>query len=303
MKTKGILLVLSTAIISGFAIFIGKFGVSVINPYIFTGLKNITVAIFVCCLLLIMKDWRLLKGLSKKYWIFLFLIGLIGGSIPFLLFFKGLSLTTGVQGAFIHKTMFIYVAVLAIIFLKEKINKRFLFGALFLLLGNAFLLKVIPYSIGKGDLLILIGTMLWAVESIISKHALKELPSRIVIWGRMFFGSIFILIFLGFTGQLNLIMNLGVVQIGWVTVTSIILLGYVMTWYAGLKYIPVSLAASILLLGSPITTLLSFVQTGIISWRQILGSGLILGGIIIILGFGYIWKIIQKIKKKIYVRA
>jgi len=295
MKTKGLLLVLLTAIISGFAIFISKFGVSIINPYIFTGLKNVAVAILVCCLLLLMKDWRLLKGLSKKYWALLFLIGLVGGSIPFLLFFKGLSLTTGAQGAFIHKTIFIYVAVLAIIFLKEKINKKFLFGALLLLLGNAFLLKFIPHSLGKGDLLILLATLFWAIENIISKYTLKKLPSRIVIWGRMFFGSIFILIFLGFTGQLNLIMSLSIVQVSWVMITAVILLGYVMTWYTGLKYIPVSLAAPILLLGSPITTLLSFIQTGLISQNQIFGILSILIGIIIIWRFSAIKKPCQEL--------
>ena len=44
-KNKGFLLVLATAFISGLSIFINKFGVSVINPYIFTGLKNIIIAL------------------------------------------------------------------------------------------------------------------------------------------------------------------------------------------------------------------------------------------------------------------
>ena len=285
MKTKGLLLVFSTAIISGFAIFINQFGVSVINPYIFTGLKNVTVAVLVCCLLVMMKDWRLLKGLSKKYWGLLLVIGLVGGSIPFLLFFKGLSSTAGVQGAFIHKTMFIYVAVLAALFLKEKISKKLLFGGLLLLLGNAFLFKFIPYSLGRGDLLILLATLFWAAENVVSKYTLRELPSRIVIWGRMFFGSIFILVFLAVTGQLSPIADLNASQIGWVLITGIILLGYVITWYSGLKYVPVSVAALILLLGAPITTLLSFVYTGIISLNQVLGIGLAFGGIIIIFGY------------------
>lgn len=285
MKTKGLLLVLSTAVISGFAIFVNQFGVSVINPYIFTGLKNIAVAVLICCLLIAMKDWRLLKGLSRKYWGLLLTIGLVGGSIPFLLFFKGLTLTTGAQGAFIHKTMFIYVAVLAALFLKEKISKKLLFGGLLLLLGNAFLLKFIPHSLGKGDLLILLAVLFWAVENIISKYTLKELPSRIVIWGRMFFGSIFILIFLTITGQIHLVGGLNINQIAWVAITSIILLGYVTTWYGGLKYIPVSVATPILLLGAPITTLLSFIYTGIISWSQVLGIGLALGGVVVIFGY------------------
>jgi len=297
---KGILLAFLTAIISGFSIFINQYGVLIINPYVFTGLKNIVVAVLICGLLLIVKDWRLLKNLSKKYWLLLIAIGLIGGSVPFLLFFKGLSLTTSAQGSFIHKTMFIYVMIFAMLFLKEKISKKLLFGGLILLLGNAFLLKFIPHSLGKGDLFVLIATLFWAVENIISKHTLKELPSRIVIWGRMFFGSIFILIFLALTHQINLITTLSANQISWVLITGIILFGYVMTWYSGLKYIPVSLAATILLSGAPITTLLTFIDRGAISLKEIFGIGLSLVGISLILGLKYI---AERLRRIIYVRT
>ncbi|MBU2635458.1 EamA family transporter, partial [Patescibacteria group bacterium] len=112
---KGYLLVFLTAIISGFSIFINRFGVSIINPYIFTFLKNASVAVFLLSILLLFKDWKVLKKIKKKQWVLLILIGLIGGSIPFLLFFKGLSITTAANGAFLHKTMFIYVALLAFV--------------------------------------------------------------------------------------------------------------------------------------------------------------------------------------------
>ena len=45
-------------------------------------------------------------------------------------------------------------------------------------------------------------------------------------------------------------------QWGWVLFTAALLLGYVLTWYVGLKQVPVTVATCILLLGSPITTLL-----------------------------------------------
>jgi len=258
-KNKGILLILGTAFISGTVVFISKFGVSIINPYIFAGLKNIIVALLVISWLLMLKDWKVLKSLKKIQWLFLMGVGLIGGSIPFLLYFKGLSITTPIQAAFIHKTMFIYVAVLAVIFLKEKISKGFLIGGLLLLIGNILLLRIIPHQFGLGDLLIFLATLFWAGESILSKHLLKELPSRIVIWGRMFFGSIFIFIFWVSTGQAHLALSLNLEQLGWVIITSIFLFGYVVTWYTGLKYIKVSTAATILLLASPITILLSLI--------------------------------------------
>jgi drug/metabolite transporter (DMT)-like permease len=279
MEKKGLVLVLGTALISGFAIFLNKFGVSVINPYIFTGLKNIIVAVLVVSWLLMMKDWRILWNLGRKKWLMLVLVGLIGGSIPFLLFFKGLSMTGGAQAAYIHKTMFVYVAVLASIFLKEKIDKRFVAGGLLLLFGNFFVLNLIPHQPGWGDLLVLIATIFWASENVLSKHLLRELPSRIIIWGRMFFGSTLIVLFWILTGQAHLVTSLSLEQIGWVLITSILLFGYVATWYSGLRYIKVSTAAAVLTLASPITTLLSFSFLGLsITFQQWLGIFLIVIG-------------------------
>ena len=282
MNKKGLLLVLTTAIISGFSIFVSKYGVSVINPYIFTFLKNVSVALILSAFILAFKNLKIFSKLTPKQWLLLLIIGLIGGSIPFLLFFKGLTLTTAAQGSFIQKTMFIYIIILASLFLKEKINKNFLIGVLLLLFGSFIALKALPISFGSGDLLILLATILWAIENVISKYALKNLEGITVAWGRMFFGSIFILIFLGSTHQINIISTLNYHQIGWVIATSLLLFGYVTTWYSGLKYIPVSVASSILLLGSPVTTLLSLVATGKINLKELMSGIIILAGLVLI---------------------
>lgn len=300
---KGYLLVISTAIISGLSIFINKFGVSVINPYIFTYLKNLTVAFLLTGLILAFKDWKAFKKLTRKQWFLLITIGLIGGGIPFLLFFKGLSLSNPAQASFLHKTMFVYVAVLAALFLKEKIDKRFILGGLILLLGNLILLKKFPIEINQGDLLILLATLLWAAENTISKFLLKDLAGRIVAWGRMFFGSLFIFLFLLGTSQVTPITSLNLKQISWVFVTAILLFGYVITWYSGLKFVPVSKATAILLLGSPITTLLSLIFEKIITFQELLSGILIILGIIIVIGFKEILKLLKEIKRIIYVRT
>jgi len=300
---KGYFLVFLTALISGFTIFINKFGVTAVNPNIYTFLRVLTVAIFLTGLLFFLKDWRTLKNLTKKQWLLLITIGLVGGSIPFLLFFRGLSLTNAAQGSFVHKTMFIWVVFLAALFLKEKIDKKFLVGGLFLLLGSLILLKKLPYSLNQGDLLVFLATLFWAAENTISKYVLRDLEGRIVAWARMFFGALFILIFLLATNQLPLISGLTLRQINWVLITAVILFGYVMTWYSGLKFIPVSQATVILLLGSPITTLLSFIQTRQINLQDLLASFLTILGIVLVLGLRETWHLAKEIKKLIYVRA
>lgn len=296
MNKKGLLLVFSTAIISGVSIFVNKYSVSVINPYIFTFLKNVLVALMLSSLILLIKDWKSLKELAKKQWLLLLIIGLVGGSAPFLLFFKGLTLTSAAQGSFIHKTMFVYVAILAAVFLKEKIGKEFLIGALLLLLGSLLSLKALPTSFGRGDVLILTATFLWAIENLISKYALKDLSGSTVAWARMFFGSIFILIYLAALGQLGPVTSLNIRQISWMLLTSALLFGYVITWYSGLKYIPVSAATAILIFGSPITTSLSLISGGAVSAKELASAGLILTGLTVIFAAE---RIIKKTKQRL----
>ena len=272
---------LCTAIISGVSIFLNAFGVQGINPYVFTGFKNVIVAVFLFSIILLFKNFKQLKNLTFKDWKQLVLIGLIGGSIPFLLFFKGLQLSTGSQGSFIHKTLFIWVSILGVIFLKEKLSKKVLIPALVLLFGNFLLLNLNSFSFNFGNLLILIATLFWGVEIIIAKKVLKKLNSNIVAFGRMFFGSVFILIFLLFTGQVSLVGSLGFSQVMWVLITSVFLFGYVFTWYKAIKFTKVSVATSVLLVGSVITTLLSFVFLDkMISLSQLFGLVFLVVGVV-----------------------
>ena len=185
-------------------------------------------------------------------------IGFVGGSIPFLLFFRGLQLTSSAMGSLMHKTMFVYVGIFAVLFLKEKLSKKIIIPALLLLIGNLILLKINTFSFNYGDLLILIAALFWAAENTLSKHVLKELSGNTVAFGRMFFGSLFILIYLIAAKEISLMKTMGIEQMTWIIITSLILLGYVLAWYNGLKHVNVTLATSILLLGSPITTLLNY---------------------------------------------
>ena len=289
MEKRGLVFVLGTAIISGFSIFVNKFGVSETNPYLFTGLKNCIVAVFLFSIIILLKEYKSVQELTKKQWSQLILIGFVGGSIPFLLFFKGLQLTTAVRGGFIQKSLFIFVAVLATFFLKEKLNKSILAGAVLLLIGNALVLNFISPGFSIGDVLIVIAVLFWAVEIVISKHVLKELSSNIVAFGRMFFGSLFIIIFLLITNQLSLVSQITTTQLSWILITSLFLLLYVFTFYTGLKYIQATVATSVLLLGQIITLALSYIFLHQqITFVQALGMLALVMGTIFIIGISNI---------------
>jgi len=280
-EKRGLMLVFFTALISGFSIFVNKFGVEGINPYVFTFAKNACVGVFLAAVLLLFKESDRVKALSRTQWMKLGAIGLIGGAVPFLLFFKGLTITSAGMAAFLHKTMFIYAAIFAAVFLKEKISKWIATGGLLLLSGNFLLLKMNALSFNIGDAMILSATVLWAGEIILSKHLLKEIDGTVVAAGRMMFGSLFILGFLGLTGNIGGLFMLSGAQWSWVMVTSIFLLLYVFTFYNGLKLVKASTATSVLLLGSVITTMLSFGFLGTaLSIGQGIGMLLVLAGVI-----------------------
>jgi drug/metabolite transporter (DMT)-like permease len=292
---KALLFVFFTALVSGFSIFINSFGVKGFDSSVFTFSKNIIVALFLFSIILSLKQFNELKKLNKKQWLQLVSIGFIGGSIPFLLFFKGLQLTTGTTSAFIHKTIFIYITIFALLFLKEKLTKGLFLGAIMLLLGNYFMLRP-DFNFSIGHILILIATIFWAAENTLAKYVLKELSGTIVAFGRMFFGSLFILTFLVFTHKLSLILLMSIRQYLWILVTAIFLLLYVFSYYNGLKHIKVTTAACILTLGSPITTMLNWAYNGIpISLNQSLGMLLIIAGIVSVIWFTHLTSFLTNI--------
>ena len=258
---KGLILIVLTAIISGVSIFINSFAVKMGDSSVFTFSKNAVVAFFLFCIIMAYGRLSQLRSLSRKQWLSLSLIGFVGGSIPFLLFFRGLQLTTGSTSAFLHKTLFLYAAIFALIFLKERLTKGLFIGAVLLLIGN-YLLLLPDFTFSYGHVLVIIAVLFWAAENTYSKHILREVPGTIVAFGRMFFGSLFILVFLFATGKGPLLLDITLPQLSWILLTSLLLLLYVLTFYNGLESVKVSTAACILSLGSPITTLLSWIFLG-----------------------------------------
>jgi len=241
-------LVFLTALISGLSIWLNKFGVEGINPYFFTTMKNVLVALILSMIVLRNRKVKR-KDLPR-----LALVGLVGGSVPFLLFFKGLQLTSAVSASFIHKMMFVPVGILSYLFLKEGMEKRNIISMILLTIGLVLYTRIDFFAWNTGDLLVLGATILWGAEIVLSKRLMEDLDGSVVAWGRMFFGSLFLLVFLFGTGNFE---SVGTMEWGWIGVTSLLLFGYVSTFYNGMKKIRAAEASSILLFGVVVTSLLS----------------------------------------------
>jgi len=253
---KGIKLSLITAMFSGVAVFFNKLVVGAVgDALVFTTLKNLGVGVVMGGILLRKKiEWRQIK---RQDWGRLIAIGVIGGSLPFYLFFKGLMLANSAQAALIHKSLVLWVAMWAVPMLKEKVSLKQWGGLGLVLLSNLVIGGLGKWQWGMGEMMILGATMLWAVENIIAKQVLRKVEAEVVMGARMILGSILLLIAISLSGKMGLIKSLSLGQWGLMLMTMGLLSGYMMSWYRALKVAPVTLVAIILSLGSVITNVLS----------------------------------------------
>ena len=259
----GILLVLLTVLISGVSNFVNFYAVQGTNSDAFIAVRNAVVAVMLLPIALVAVR-GLPKGLMRKDWLKLGVIGLIGGAIPFLLFFRGLQIA-GTAGAatatFGYRTLFLMAAVLGVVFLGERVSRRLALAAGLLLAGNALLLSLTAPIWTDGSAYVLAATALWAGEYTLSKHTLRNVPSGTVALARMGFGGAFLLGYVALTGQLGSVAALTGVQWEWVLLSAVLLAGFVTTWYAGLKTVDVSMASAMLVLAFPITWALGFLAS------------------------------------------
>ena len=253
---KGILFALATATISGFSIFLSKIFIADMDPVVYTVLKNGLVALILTGIIVSPRLRTKFSKFSKSDWIKLISIGVIGGSIPFALFFTGLKITESANAAIIHKTLFIWVAAFAVPFLKEKINVYQAIGYL-LVLFAAIGASGIGFTGDRGEQMIFVATILWAVENVIAKITLQTIPSEIVAWARMTFGSVVLIGIVAFQGNLISLVSIQPSQFLAIGIATALLTGYVLTWYKALSYAPATIVSSILVLSVPITTILS----------------------------------------------
>ena len=252
------ILALAAAFISGVSIFVNKFAISVMkDPILFATLKNSLVAVFIIGVVLVFRRWNEIRSLTKRQWFKLFAIGIVGGALPLALFFTGLAQTSAVNGAMIHKTLFLWVAFLAIPFLKEKMVWQQWVGIVAVFIGNLFIGGFTGFKFNMGEAMIFAATILWAVENIIAKKALIDISSVTVSAARMVIGSILLIGYIALFGSFAPVFTLTSSQWGWIVLTGVFLAGYVMAWYAALSRAPATFVATLLVPATLITNILS----------------------------------------------
>jgi drug/metabolite transporter (DMT)-like permease len=270
-ETLGTLLAVVTAIFSGIAIPANKVFMVDMDPAVFTAVRSIIIGvIFLLLAVLWQRKTKKSKSEKKKNhkinWKYMAAIAVIGGAIAFLLYFTGLKLTTAGRAAFLHKTLPLYVAVLAFVFLKEKLTKKYVAAMAVMILG---IIAIYASSINPadlwmnpqlGDLLIISAAFLWAVENIIARKAMVEGESNFIVsFSRMFFGGLILFGVVMLTGKTDALLALNAAQLINIGISTVLLFAYVFFFYWSLRLINASKAAVMLLIAPVISLMLGMI--------------------------------------------
>jgi drug/metabolite transporter (DMT)-like permease len=264
MKTRarGVAIAFCTAVVSGISIYLnGKAVRHFGDATVYTTAKNAVAGLLLVALAIMpARGGRPSHGRLRAStgWPALLVIAVVGGSVPFVLFFEGLARAQATQASFIQKTLVVWVALLAVPLLKERFGAPHALAVGLLVGGQAWFAGSVGHvAFGTGEAMILAATLLWAVEVVYVKRLLGSYASPALAAARMGLGTVLLLGWLAVTGRLGQLGSLDAGQWRWILLTGLLLTAYVATWYAALACAQAVDVTAVLVFGAVVTAVLS----------------------------------------------
>lgn len=311
----GVVVAGMTALISGLSVFVNSYGVhSVATPSVYTTAKNLVAAVILAAGAAL--SWSLGRrragSAARRFvtvartsrpsqpsraaptswrvwgpgrWVGLAYVGIVGGGIAFILFFDGLADTTATPAAFWRDTLVVWVAVLALPFLRERVTWWNVVAIAALVAGQVAIAGGVGHlAADRGELLVLGATLLWAVEVVVARALLRDMAPAAISLVRMGIGAVALIVYLFATDTLHVLASLDATQVGWVLLTGLLLAAYVGTWMTALARARAVDVTSVLV-GSALITALLQAAAGTTSLApQALGLVLVVVGAGIVMG-------------------
>ncbi len=287
MKTRDILIALTTPILLGFGFAISKPAMQQFPPLLLMGLRFTIAA-------LILVWWF---PIPRKFLKDIFIVSLIGGSLTYGLVYSGMDRVDASSAALLVQTEVPFGVIIAYFLLKEKTEIKNIIGMVIAFCGLYILLGA-PNLHGKfvGVLLLLSGSFTWSLGMVLAKPISKKIGGlTLVAWISLFSGPMLLLssfIFDNNTSNYFIEANLE----GWLIVfyLSVIMqpIAYG-AWYYVLGRNPVQKVMPVMLL-LPVTGLL----TAILLLGEEPTQQVFLGGAVIMIGVSMILFTKSNKKKK-----
>jgi drug/metabolite transporter (DMT)-like permease len=274
------------AMVSGVAVFVNGLAVRHFDDAtVYTTAKNLWAGALLAVALVAvpMPAARRAAPIPRSSWPWLAVVAVIGGAVPFVLFFEGLAVATSTDAAFIHKTLVVWVAVGAGILLRERLRPAHLLAIALLVVGHVVVSGGVTLSgAGRGEALILVATLLWAFEVLLVKRLLVGVPARHLAVVRMLGGSAVLLAWLAVRGDLGALGGFTAGQWWWIAVTGTTLAAFVSMWYRALAAAPATDVTAVLVAGAVVTAILNTGFRGVPVTVDAVGYLAVLAGVVLV---------------------
>lgn len=174
-----LMMILATFFWAG-AFIAAKLGVYELSPVLLTFLRMgvAAVLIFPYMKWKMGDKWKIQKS-ELKHFLLAAVVGMIGYHM---FFFTALKYTTASKASMINATNPLMTAVLAGLFMGERLTPKkiamlflALFGVSYIILSGD-IKTLFGMQFNKGDLIMITGTLMWAIYGILVKRAVKEIP-------------------------------------------------------------------------------------------------------------------------------
>ena len=276
------------ALVSGVAVFVNGLAVRHFDDAtVYTTAKNLWAGALIALALLALPVGAAQRPVAESdrrpAWPWLVVVAVIGGAVPFVLFFEGLALATSTDAAFIHKTLVVWVAIGASIVLRERLRPVHLAAIALLVVGHVVVSGGVSLAgMGRGEALILAATLLWTLEVLVVKRLLVTVPAQYLATVRMLGGSVVLLGWLAVRGDLGTLVGFTAGQWWWIALTGTTLAGFVSLWYRALAAAPAVDVTAVLVAGAVVTAVLNTGLRGVPVTIDAVGYLVLLAGVVMV---------------------
>jgi len=275
-QKKGIAFALASAALYGLIPILGKKFVADFPPLFVAFMVVLLAGFFIG----VVAFWRreIFRNLILKN---VFLVATLGffAALGSIFAFLGLTIGKASEAGFIFQLETFFAAILAYLFLKEKLSQNQVWGLVPMFIGAYVFSTSLSFSFEIGNLYFLGSAFVWGINDIIVKRKRKHLSPFFLAFGRNFF-SLLILLPLAIQYLPENLQKLTGQDAFLLLLYGLIVAGIILLLYFAFGYIKTAEALSYQLLSPIITAVIAFYTFGErLNSIQITGGGVILIGL------------------------
>lgn len=284
------LMLLGFAIFTGATFNLAKYTVGYFSPSSAAACRFGLAAVVMLIILIFtegIKKTQLKKNIVS--YIVLGIVGIFGFNV---LFFVGLKYTSPINGALIMGLNPLLTTIFARVILKDKITKKQVVGICFAFIGVLLVITqgsietIKTLSISWGDIIIFAGNVCWALYGVLGRRFVKDSTPLSTTTYTMFIGAVSLIVVSLFTSKPVPLPDIPIGAWGAIAFMAFFtsVLGY-LWWNQGIKEIGASKTSLFFNLVPVVTVIISFAIGTPIKMFQVIGSMLVILGVITASGF------------------